>query len=300
MKNDVYIQNLQKYKYNNTKYFNPATIYPEGLDLMIKSDPIIYDNVRQMLINMKFDFKNIGTKNWNPFKDFIKEGNQVVIKPNLVKHINKELNGNTDSLITNFALIRPIIDYCLLALNGTGKLVVGDAPVQECDFQKVIALNGLKEAIKIYNQNGYFVDLVDFRKNNNLNLECTLISLDKYSSLVDVDKYASKYAITNYNLKYMREHHHEGKHEYLIPNIVLAADVIINIPKPKTHRKAGITACMKNFIGVNSKKEYLPHHRNGSIHNHGDEYPERSLVKYIRSCVRNYNYRKKKSNKNYL
>lgn len=294
MKNDVYIQNLQKYKYNNTKYFNPATIYPEGLDLMIKSDPIIYDNVRQMLINMKFDFKNIGTKNWNPFKDFIKEGNQVVIKPNLVKHINKELNGNTDSLITNFALIRPIIDYCLLALNGTGKLVVGDAPVQECDFQKVIALNGLKEAIKIYNQNGYFVDLVDFRKNNNLNLECTLISLDKYSSLVDVDKYASKYAITNYNLKYMREHHHEGKHEYLIPNIVLAADVIINIPKPKTHRKAGITACMKNFIGVNSKKEYLPHHRNGSIHNHGDEYPERSLVKYIRSCVRNYNYSKKK------
>ncbi|MFR5984215.1 MAG: DUF362 domain-containing protein [Bacilli bacterium] len=63
-----------------------------------------------------------------------------------------------------------------------------------------------------------------------------------------------KYAITNYNLKYMHSHHCQGKHEYLISKDILDADVIINVPKPKCHRKAGITASMKNFVGVNSKK----------------------------------------------
>lgn len=294
MKDNVYIINANYFDYNDNEYFNPSKVYLEGLNLDIKSDKIIYDNVRKIFLSMNLDKDNIGKKNWNPFKEFIKKGNLVIIKPNLVNHLNLASDGDEKSLITNFSVIRPIIDYCLIALNGTGTLIVGDAPVQECNFNKVIDLNEMKQSIDIYKKNGYNIDIIDFRKNNNLNLECTLISLDKYSSLVDVDKYASKYAITNYNLKYMREHHHEGKHEYLIPNIVLAADVIINIPKPKTHRKAGITACMKNFIGVNSKKEYLPHHRNGSIYNHGDEYPERSLVKYIRSCVRNYNYSKKK------
>ena len=73
MKNNVYIQDVEKYEYNNEKYFNPSTIYPEGLDISVKSDPILYDNMRKIFINMNLDSKNIGTKNWNPFKDFIKK-----------------------------------------------------------------------------------------------------------------------------------------------------------------------------------------------------------------------------------
>ena len=144
----------------------------------------------------------------------------------------------------------------------------------------MIKLNGLEEAIKIYNDNGYNVQLMDFRKNNNSDLECKLVSLNLDSSFIEVDKYWKKYGITNYNLKEMHAHHREGIHEYLIPKVVFDADVIINMPKPKTHRKAGITACMKNFVGINSKKEYLPHHRNGSMNNNGDEYPEKSWVKF--------------------
>ena len=291
MKNNVYIQDVEKYEYNNEKYFNPSTIYPEGLDISVKSDPILYDNMRKIFINMNLDSKNIGTKNWNPFKDFIKKDDKIVIKPNLVKHINQSLNGDTDSLITNFALIRVVIDYCLLALKGTGNVIVGDAPVQECVFEEVIKLNGLEEAIKIYNDNGYNVQLMDFRKNNNSDLECKLVSLNLDSSFIEVDKYWKKYGITNYNLKEMHAHHREGIHEYLIPKVVFDADVIINMPKPKTHRKAGITACMKNFVGINSKKEYLPHHRNGSINNNGDEYPEKSWVKFLKSNLKNYTYK---------
>ena len=35
--------------------------------------------------------------------------------------------------------------------------------------------------------------------------------------------------------------------EYCISNTILDADVIINIPKLKTHKKAGITVCLKKF-----------------------------------------------------
>lgn len=290
MKNDVYVKDTNIYEYNNNNYFNPATCFKEGININIKSDSKIYKEFRDLLIEMKLDSKNINKKEWNPFKTFIKKGNTVLIKPNLVKHINQCDDGDTDSLITNFALIRPVIDYVILALEGTGRIIVGDAPVQECDFNKVIKINQLNQAIEEYNKHGYNVELIDFRKNNNALLDCLEVSINEDSSFIEVDKYAKKYAITNYNLKYMRKHHNSQKHEYIIPKDVLEADVIINLPKPKTHRKAGMTACMKNFIGINAKKEYLPHHRNGSIYNHGDEYPEKNLIKDIQSNLKNYSY----------
>ncbi len=290
MNNNVYLKNTKLSRYENSIIFNPSSRYKEGLNINIESDEKIYNEFRNLLIDMKLDSKNIGTKEWNPFKDFIKPGNNVLIKPNLVKHENACDDGDTDSLITNFSLIRPVIDYTILALKKTGKIIVGDAPVQECNFEEVIKINNLKNSIEKYQKKGYNIELIDFRKNSNTSLECVEVSLNQDSSLVEVDKYADKYAITNYNLKYMHEHHHDGVHQYLIPQDVLNADVIINMPKPKTHRKAGITACMKNFVGINAKKEYLPHHRNGSIHNHGDEYPENSILKNLQSKVKNYTY----------
>lgn len=290
MNNNVYIKQTNVFEYNNDFAFNPSKKYPEGLNIDIKSDERIYDIIRDLFVEMNLDKENIGKKSWNPFKDFIKEGNNVVIKPNLVNHFNPCKNGNTDSLITNFAIIRPIIDYVLIALNNTGKVIIGDAPVQECNFDEVKKLYNLEEGINCYNAKGYSVELKDFRKNNNSEVECTIIDLKKDSEFVETDNLSYKYAITNYNLKYMHEHHSNEKHEYLISNDILMADVIINLPKPKCHRKAGMTACLKNFIGANAKKEFIPHHRTGSIKSGGDEYPENSFIKLLLSTVSNYSY----------
>ena len=133
MNDNIYIINTKKI-YDNNKYFNPSKKYVEGLNINIKSDEEIYDSVRKLFIEMELDKENIGQKNWNPLGKFIKEGNNVIIKPNLVTHDNKSMTGTTDSLITNFSIIRPIIDYCLIALKNTGSIIVGDAPVQECIF----------------------------------------------------------------------------------------------------------------------------------------------------------------------
>ena len=44
----------------------------------------------------------------------------------------------------------------------------------------------------------------------------------------------------------------------------------------KTHEKAGLTGAMKNLVGVNGHKEYLPHHMEGSFFSGGDSYCSRN------------------------
>jgi hypothetical protein len=77
----------------------------------------------------------------------------------------------------------------------------------------------------------------------------------------------------------MAKTHGKGRHRYLVARDVMAADVVINLPKLKTHKKAGITCALKNLIGINGNKEYLPHHRLGGTDLGGDCYPGKSRVK---------------------
>ena len=60
---------------------------------------------------------------------------------------------------------------------------------------------------------------------------------------------------------------------------MIEADVVINLPKLKTHMKAGVTCALKNLIGINGNKEYLPHHRLGGAASGGDCYPGGSRLK---------------------
>lgn len=292
MNNNVYIKNtVDNYKYEK---FNPSELYAElrEIKIDIKSDRNIYDDFRTLLINMKLDEENIGTSKWNPFKEFISKGNNVLIKPNLVMHKNDI--GTIDCMITNFSLIRPVIDYTIRALGETGSIIVGDAPVQDCDFEKLKLINNLEENINLYKNIYKNIKLVDFRKNQNKDIECMTVKLDENSSFSELDKIKKEYSITNYNLKLMNTHHVGKKHEYIVPYDVLNSDVIINMPKPKTHRKAGITACMKNFVGINGNKECLPHHRTGGPNKNGDEFPENNLLKNFYSFLSKYTYKHNK------
>jgi hypothetical protein len=57
----------------------------------------------------------------------------------------------------------------------------------------------------------------------------------------------------------------------------LKADVIINVPKLKTHKKAGITAWIKSVIGICGDKNWLPHHTQGSPGEGGDQFSENGV-----------------------
>lgn len=64
----------------------------------------------------------------------------------------------------------------------------------------------------------------------------------------------------------------------------MEADVIINIPKPKCHRLAGMTAALKNMVGVIYDKNSLPHRKIGSVEEGGDAYKKRIYLSIIWKC----------------
>jgi hypothetical protein len=51
------------------------------------------------------------------------------------------------------------------------------------------------------------------------------------------------------------------------------ADVFINLPKLKTHKKVGLTCALKNLVGINANKNWLPHHTEGTPDLGGDQFP---------------------------
>lgn len=296
---EVYIKKTNILKYPNIPPFNPKSNYPEYpfSSGMLDPDNLVYESIRELLCEMGLDSENYGKELWNPFKDLIYPGNMVLIKPNMVLHKNQLKQFSLESVITNGSIIRAIIDYVYIALKGTGRIIIADAPIQSCDFEIVIDKNGIKKIQELYREKGFKIELIDFRKEkavtnnkgqivNTKDLPgdprgYTIVNLGQDSMLSEVSSDYEKFRVTNYDSEKMKEHHNKDTHEYLIPNSVLEADVIINLPKPKTHRKAGITGAMKNLVGINGSKDWLPHHRTGSTEERGDEYIHRNIFKKI-------------------
>lgn len=115
------------------------------------------------------------------------------------------------------------------------------------------------------------------------------MDLQRESALnVFSDKEMDDFRIYGYSSEIMKEAHAKDKYKYMIHEDILNADVIINVPKSKTHTKVGMTACCKNFVGINCRKEYLPHHRAGSAHEGEDEYNHKNIVKSIHSIAEKF------------
>jgi hypothetical protein len=69
-------------------------------------------------------------------------------------------------------------------------------------------------------------------------------------------------------------------HKYCITKELFNADIVISLPKIKTHQKSGITGALKNIVGLNGDKDFLPHHRIGGTGMGGDSYPGKNRLRY--------------------
>lgn len=308
MEKKVIIVNKQVYQYPKEIPFRPSKSYPELINSdLSSSDNDVYDMVREGFYLSGYDIEHYGMEEWNPLSVLINPGNRVLLKPNLVMEENHIKDNGTDCLYTQPAVVAAVLDYVILALKGKGSIVVGDAPMQECDFDKLISDSGYADMISFYKEKLLFtdisIDLVDFRGlisrringvNHSVEVQTKgrVIDLGKDSAFVGKpNEYYDKIRITNYDPAYLRQHHNETTNEYFINEHILQADVVINMPKPKTHRKAGVTISLKNLVGINCRKEYLPHHANGSIAEGGDEYENKNCLKTVVDCLndkRNY------------
>jgi hypothetical protein len=106
-----------------------------------------------------------------------------------------------------------------------------------------------------------------------------LFDLKKDSLLEPLALDAQKFRVTMYNPNLMFRTHCPGRHQYLVAREIIEADTVINLPKLKSHKKACLTGALKNMIGINGHKEYLPHHRKGGSLAGGDCYEGVSFFK---------------------
>jgi len=246
--------------------------------------------MRELLSNWGLDQANMGTKRWNPLGALIPGGSKVVVKPNWVFHAPRG-PGSMDSLITHTSVILAVLEY--LALTHPTRIIVGDAPLQGCDFAALAGTAGLNSLTSWAKQRDVPVEIVDFRRTVNPGglsggkrredvrplAQFVTFDLGDESCLKPVDKDAARFRVTAYDPNKLAATHQGGHHRYLIAREALEADVVVNLPKLKCHSKAGITGALKNLVGINGHKEYLPHHRKGGTGDGGDCYPGTPLWK---------------------
>lgn len=271
--------------------YHPGVSYPEYAGPVSAEPNGVYDSVRNTLRDLGLDAARFGTPDWNPIGDLVEPGARIVIKPNLVLHAN-EGSGGTDCLVTHASVLRPIIDYALKAKPAS--LVIGDAPVQVCDFAELMK-QGFVELFDYIRSTGADIRVKDFRRTISMRKpgafkvqselqpieNYVLVDLGDKSLLEPISADYKKFRVTMYNPDLLPENHRPGRHRYLIAKDILEADLVINVPKLKTHMKAGVTLALKNLVGINGSKEFLPHHRKGSKQCGGDNYEKFTLPKWF-------------------
>jgi hypothetical protein len=99
------------------------------------------------------------------------------------------------------------------------------------------------------------------------------VILDTASHLEPISHRGGGFGVSDYSTAALHSRQGVGRHRYLIAGSVLEADLIINLPKMKTHQKAGITGALKNLVGCNGEKAYLVHYVKGRPCEGGDEFP---------------------------
>lgn len=223
-----------------------------------------------------------------PLKAFIGPTSSVLIKPNWVSHRNESGRG-LDALITHEEVLIAALEEVLRA--NPRRVLIGDAPIQSCRFGEVATPSMLRRIQALANEAAVPVEVIDFRRVRTKEgglahgveedlrraSDYTMFDVGTDSFLEPVSR-SGTFRVTNYPPKRMAATHAAGVHKYLVCREALDADVVVSVPKLKTHRKAGITAALKNLVGINGNKEYLPHHRVGGSRWGGDCYEGGGIV----------------------
>jgi uncharacterized protein (DUF362 family) len=270
---------------------HPPERYPELGFLPDATDPEnrVYTGVRSLLAGLGYDAARFGTPDWSPLSDLVRPGGKVVIKPNYVRHYH-EAGGPFDAVVTHLSVLRPLIDYALRAVGPAGQVIVADAPQYDCDVGALLAATGLPALLAWYADTvGRRVEWRDLRvqygrHERGVVIERRALAGDPEGyEAVDLGDASELARLASGELCLLRgadydeevtiRHHSGGRNQYLVSRTVLSADLVINAPKIKTHKKTGVTLSMKNLIGINGDKNWLPHYRAGFAAGGGDEFP---------------------------
>lgn len=265
----------------------------------------VYEAVCELLAALGLDAEHRGSSSWNPFGGMVPRGGRIAIKPNLVtsRDFHRDLNDSDLACSsTHASVLRPLLDFALRAVGPSGSVAVIDCPVEGSDFDHTARALGVTDMIRALEQrHGCSIPLLDLREfrlgrrmfvdnlvfagrsfNMGLLYPIALPGDPLGNAIVDLgpDSVFSGHRAPARRLRFHRSHkrtpvpHHSGgKNVYSLARSALAADLVVNVPKLKTHKKTGVTLAMKSVIGLSPKKYWLPHYTAGAPPS-GDEYAE--------------------------
>lgn len=217
-------------------------------------------------------------------------GKRILLKPNWVKHSFSE--SDEICMRTHNRFLEAVLE--VLLRHSPAKIVIGDAPVQGCIWDGVVSADLVDTIGKLSVKFSTPIEIRDFRRkvfrpSSNQPIsdlhpqsDYRIFDLGPNSYLESITSVTRNvFRVTDYNPDLLAESHKPGVHKYCITNELFASDLIISLPKVKTHQKAGITAALKNIVGINGDKDFLPHHRLGGTEIGGDCYPGRNWLRYL-------------------
>jgi uncharacterized protein (DUF362 family) len=283
-------------EYDAVAPFSPDEPFPEyarALGGVLSARNAVYRTVRSALHLLGLDDSRYGTPEWNPLAGWVHPGDSVVLKPNFVREFRESSSDHANCLITHGALIRALVDYVFIALRGRGRIVIADAPHSDADFDAIRRITCVDSIAAFYRETaGFPVEIYDLRPEAAVKIDGVIVSHRPLSgdpagyAVVDLGSHSMFQELGDlcrllYGAEYDRSelvrHHSGGHHEYLISKTVLQADCVISLPKLKTHKKTGVTVNMKNLVGINGNKNWLPHHREGTPAQGGDQFADSGL-----------------------
>ena len=240
------------------------------------------------------------------------EDRLVVVKPNWIQESREDHMPKTTAdrrfvagrgaatgenawqpVITHPQVVLAVVETIADAMAGKGAISICDAPHAYADFAAITARGDLTAGLDELRRRWpkLRIELLDLRREIWRRREEVVV--ERLPNAPDPRGYVrlnlaehsllhghageGAYFGADYDIDVVNGHHRGATHEYLLAGTPLAGDLFVNLPKLKTHKKTGITGALKNLVGINGDKNWLPHHTLGSPATGGDEFPARSL-----------------------
>jgi uncharacterized protein (DUF362 family) len=300
MRTVVAVSRAARAEYPSDAPYHPSEAYPEYpfRDAIAGGPNYAYAAVRDSFCRLGLDAENFGQAHWNPLGNLIAPGMTVVLKPNFVR--SRHYDGKDPyAMITHPSVLRAVADYVWIALKGRGRIIIGDAPNFDADWEELLALTQLPVVRDFYAAvDGPNLEIYDFRdywgKSRVPFLETRhmpscerklpgdpagelLVNLGRNSALYNHPNPEKFYGAV-FDRKETIKHHFGERQEYKVSRTVMNADVVISVPKLKVHKRSGVTLNVKGLVGICTNKNFLVHYILGEPSTGGDQVPDGLLT----------------------
>jgi uncharacterized protein (DUF362 family) len=188
-----------------------------------------------------------------PWADLVQPGERVLLKPNFIRESHARRPGEWEQIITHGTVIAAVARAVAQALAGRGTITIADAPQTDSDFAKISERAGLPQLqAELAREFPHLkLEILDLRREvwrtvNGVIVERRRLPEDPRGyTLVDLGERswfhhkAGRFYGADYDSAFTARHHAHGRHEYLLSRSAMDADLFINLPKLKTHKKVG-------------------------------------------------------------